>query len=79
MNKEKIKHAIIELEEIVVNAEELHEITSIQYDSFVEGGSMAETSRVYKTTTSIIEHLALKLYVDINEKYKELYSLIKEE
>ena len=79
MNIEKIKHAIIELEELVDKSEELHAITSIQYDSFVEGGSMAETSQVYKTVTSIIENLALELYEDAKRKYDNLCSLMKEE
>ena len=40
-------------------AEELHAITLLQYDSFVEGTCFASNSQVYKTTTNIIEREAL--------------------
>lgn len=79
MDEKKIIAAILDLEEVVNKAEELHAITLLQYDSFVEGSCFAEDSSVYKTTTSIIEREAREVYEMLQEKFNQLYSLIKVE
>ena len=48
MDEKKIIAAILDLEEVVNKAEELHAITLLQYDSFVEGSCFASNSHVYK-------------------------------
>lgn len=60
-------------------AEELHAITLLQYDSFVEGSCFASNSQVYKTTTSIIEREAGEVHEMLQEKFNQLYGLVKAE
>lgn len=79
MNKEKIKSAIIDLEDVVTKAEELHAITMLQYDSFVEGNNIGANSAVYKTIVSIIEDRARDLQQTADEHFNLLYKLMKEE
>lgn len=77
--KKKIIAAILDLEEVVDKANELQAITALQYDSFVEGRCFSEDSGVYKTTTSIIEREAREVYEMLQEKFNQLYGLVKEE
>lgn len=77
MNK-KICSAIIGLEDLVDEAKELHAITLIQYDSFIESDAFSSNSEVYKTVTSIIEKKADDLYKNLQEKFNSLYALMKE-
>lgn len=76
MNK-KICSAIIGLEDLVDEAKELHAITLIQYDSFIESDAFSNNSEVYKTVTSIIEKKADDLYKNLQEKFNSLYALMK--
>lgn len=55
MDTNKIASTILDLENVVSSAEELHAITLLQYDSFVEGKCFSNESEFYKTITSIIE------------------------
>jgi hypothetical protein len=77
MNTE-ICNAIISLEDLVEEAKELHAITLIQYDSYIESAAFSNDSEVYKTITSIIERKADKLHVELQEKFNSLYALMKE-
>lgn len=77
--KKKIIAAILDLEEVVDKANELQAITLLQYDSFVEGRCFSEDSSVYKTTISIIEREAREVYEMLQEKFNQLYGLVKEE
>lgn len=79
MDEKKIIDAILDLEEVVDKAEELQAIALLQYDSFVEGRCFAEDSSVYKTTTCIIEREAREVYEMLQEKFNQLYDLIKVE
>lgn len=79
MDEKKIISAILDLEEVVDKANELQAITLLQYDSFVEGRCFSEDSSVYKTTTSIIEREAREVYEMLQEKFNQLYGLVKEE
>lgn len=79
MDEKKIIAAILALEEVVNKAEELHAITLLQYDSFVEGTYFASNSQVYKTTTNIIEREAGEVHEMLQEKFNQLYDLIKVE
>lgn len=79
MDEKKIIAAILDLEEVVDKANELQAITLLQYDSFVEGRCFSEDSSVYKTTTSIIEREAREVYEMLQEKFNQLYGLIKVE
>lgn len=60
-------------------AKELHAITLLQYDSFVEGSCFASNSQVYKTTTNIIEREAGEVHEMLQEKFNQLYGLVKAE
>ena len=77
MNKE-ICNAIISLEDLVEEAKELHAITLIQYDSFIESDTFSNNSEVYKTITSIIEKKANNLCDELQEKFDSLYALMRE-
>lgn len=77
MDKE-IRSAIIALEDLVEEAKELHAITLIQYDSFVESGAMSNNSEVYKTIVSIIERKANNLHEQLLERFNSLYDLMRE-
>lgn len=79
MDEKKIIAAILDLEEVVNKAEELHAITLLQYDSFVEGSRFASNSQVYKTTTNIIEREAGEVHEMLQEKFNQLYGLVKAE
>lgn len=79
MDEKKIIATILALEEVVNKAEELHAITLLQYDSFVEGSCFASNSQVYKTTTNIIEREAGEVHEMLQEKFNQLYGLVKEE
>lgn len=60
-------------------AEDLQAIAALQYDSFVEGRCFSEDSSVYKTTTRIIKREAREVYEMLQEKFNQLYGLIKVE
>lgn len=60
-------------------AEELQAIAALQYDSFVEGRCLSEDSSVYKTTTWIIEREAREVREMLQEKFNQLYGLVKAE
>ena len=77
MNKE-ICDAIISLEDLVEEAKELHAITLIQYDSFIESDAFSNDSEVYKTMTSIIEKKANNLCDEMQERFNSLYALMRE-
>lgn len=77
MDKE-IRSAIIDLEDLVEEAKELHAITLIQYDSFVESDAMSNNSVVYKTIVSIIERKANNLHEQLLERFNSLYDLMGE-
>ena len=77
MNKE-ICNAIIDLEDLVEEAKELHAITLIHYDSFIESDAFSNDSEVYKTITSIIEKKANELHEELQESFNNLYSLMRE-
>ena len=77
MNKE-ICDAIISLEDLVEEAKELHAITLIQYDSFIESDTFSNNSEVYKIITSIIEKKANNLCDELQEKFDSLYALMRE-
>lgn len=77
MDKE-IRSAIIALEDLVEEAKELHAITSIQYDSFVESDAMSNNSEVYKTIVSIIERKANNLHEQLLERFNSMYDLMRE-
>ena len=77
MNKE-ILNAIISLEDLVEEAKELHAITLIQYDSFIESDAFSNNSEVYKTITSIIEKKANNLCDELQEKFDSLHALMRE-
>lgn len=79
MDEKKIIDAILDLEEVVNKAEELQAIALLQYDSFVEGRCFAEDSSVYKTTTCIIEREAGEVHEMLQEKFNQLYGLVKAE
>lgn len=79
MDEKKIIAAILDLEEVVDKAEELHAITLLQYDSFVEGSCFDSNSQVYKTTTNIIEREAGEVHEMLQEKFNQLYGLVKAE
>lgn len=64
---------------MVDKANELQAIAALQYDSFVEGRCFSEDSIVYKTTTSNIEREAREVYEMLQEKFNQLYGLVKEE
>lgn len=51
----------------------------MQYDSFVEGRCLSEDSSVYKTTTWIIEREAREVHEMLQEKFNQLYGLVKAE
>ena len=70
--------AILGLEEVVQKADELHAITLIYYESFVEGVLFANTSEVYKTLTSTIERMARETCEALENSFKELYALMRE-
>ncbi len=88
MDAKKIIAAILDLEEVVNKAEELQAIAALQYDSFVEGRCLSEDSSVYKTTTWIIEREAREWIIErearevremLQEKFNQLYGLVKAE
>lgn len=79
MDEKKIIAAILALEEVVNKAEELQAIAALQYDSFVEGRCLSEDSSVYKTTTWIIEREAREVHEMLQEKFNQLYGLVKAE
>ena len=75
----KVRSAVLDLEDILRKAEELHAITLLYYDSFVESGAFANTSEFYKTVVSIIESNADELQQALGEAFKELPALVREE
>lgn len=79
MDEKKIIATILALEEVVSKAEELQAIAALQYDSFVEGRCFSEDSSVYKTTTCIIEREAREVHEMLQEKFNQLYGLVKVE
>ena len=79
MDAKKIIAAILDLEEVVNKAEELQAIAALQYDSLVEGRCLSEDSSVYKTTTWIIEREAREVREMLQEKFNQLYGLVKAE
>lgn len=79
MDTNKIASTILDLENVVSSAEELHAITLLQYDSFVEGKCFSNESEFYKTITSIIEREAGEVYGQLQEIFNELYALTHEE
>ncbi len=79
MDAKKIAAAILDLENVVDRAEELHAITLVYYDSFVDGNSFSNESEVYKTMTSIIERNAGELYAALKDAFDELCTLTHEE
>ena len=79
MDAKKIIAAILDLEEVVNKAEELQAIAALQYDSFVVGRCLSEDSSVYKTTTWIIEREAREVREMLQEKFNQLYGLVKAE
>ncbi len=74
----KILHEIFALEEIIGSAEELHAITFLYYDSFVEGSTFAKTSQCYKTAISIIEDRARELHETLGAAFDKLLALARE-
>lgn len=79
MDEKKIIATILALEEVVSKAEELQAIAALQYDSFVEGRCFSEDSSVYKTTICIIEREAREVHEMLQEKFNQLYGLVKVE
>lgn len=79
MDEKKVRSAVLDLEDILRKAEELHAITLLYYDSFVESEAFANTSEFYKTVVSIIESNADELQQALGEAFKELPALVREE
>lgn len=79
MDEKKVRSAVLDLEDILRKAEELHAITLLYYDSFVESEAFANTSEFYKTVVSIIESNADELQQALGEAFKELLTLVREE
>lgn len=78
MNQKKILHEIFALEEVVRSAEELHTLTFLYYDSFVESSTFAKTSQCYKTAISIIEDRARELHETLETALDKLLALARE-
>lgn len=79
MDEKKVRSAVLDLEDILRKAEELHAITLVHYDSFVESEAFANTSEFYKTMVSIIESNAGEVHQALEEAFKELLTLVREE
>lgn len=79
MDEKKVRLAVLDLEDILRKAEELHAITLVYYDSFVESEVFAKTSEFYKTLVSIIESNAEEVQQALGEAFKELLTLVREE
>nr|DAO97515.1 MAG TPA: hypothetical protein [Caudoviricetes sp.] len=75
----KVRSAVLDLEDILRKAEELHAITLLYYDSFVESEAFANTSEFYKTAVSIIESNVEEVQRALGEAFKELLTLVREE